>query len=91
MRVQPLGLEDPWSRKRQPIPVFLPRKSHRQRSLAGYSPWGHEESDTTELEHDRGCVETLILTKKADFLSPCGGFLPSQVVNHAFSSLTDFS
>ena len=28
----------PWRRKWQPIPVFLPRKSHGQRSLAGYSP-----------------------------------------------------
>ena len=29
----------PWRRKRQPIPVFWPGESHRQRSLAGYSPW----------------------------------------------------
>ena len=28
--------------------VFLPRESHGQRSLAGYSPWGCKESDTTE-------------------------------------------
>ena len=33
-----------WSRKRQPIPVFLPGKFHGQRSLAGYSPGGHRES-----------------------------------------------
>ena len=31
-----------------PIPIFLPRESHGQRSLAGYSPWGHKQSDTTE-------------------------------------------
>ena len=31
----------------QPIPVLLPRKSHGQRSLVGYSPWGHIESDTS--------------------------------------------
>ena len=31
-----------------PLPVFLPGESHRQRSLAGYSPWGHKESGTTE-------------------------------------------
>ena len=31
-----------------PIPVFLPGKSHGQRSLAGYSPWGHKKSDMTE-------------------------------------------
>ena len=29
-------------------PVFLPGKSHEQKSLADYSPWGHKESDTTE-------------------------------------------
>ena len=32
----------------QPTPVFLPRESHGQRSLAGYSPWGCKESDTAE-------------------------------------------
>ena len=32
----------------QPIPVFLPERFHGQRSLAGYSPWGCKESDTTE-------------------------------------------
>ena len=35
----------PWRRKWEPIPVFLPGKSHGQRSLEGYSPWGHTESD----------------------------------------------
>ena len=38
----------PWRREWQPTPVFLPGESHGQRSLVGYSPWGHEESDTTE-------------------------------------------
>ena len=38
----------PWSRKWQPTPVFLPGEFHGHRSLAGYSPWGHKESDTTE-------------------------------------------
>ena len=32
-----------------PTPVLLPGKSHGQRSLVGSSPWGHSESDTTEL------------------------------------------
>ena len=31
----------PWRRRWQPTPVVLPGKSHGQRSLAGYSPWGH--------------------------------------------------
>jgi len=45
---------DPWvrkipcRRKWQPTPVLLPGKSHGQRSLAGYIPWGRAESDTTE-------------------------------------------
>jgi len=41
----------PWRRKWQPTPVLLPGKSHGQRSLLGYSPWGHKESDTTEWLH----------------------------------------
>ena len=35
-------------RKWQPTTVLLPGESHGQRSLGGYSPWGHKESDTTE-------------------------------------------
>ena len=38
----------PWRRAWQPTQVFLPGESHGQRSLAGYSPWGHKESETTE-------------------------------------------
>ena len=38
----------PCNRKWQPTPVFLPGKFHGQRSLAGYSPWGHKELDMTE-------------------------------------------
>ena len=38
-----------WRRKWQPTPVVLPGESHGQMSLAGYSPWGHKESDMTEL------------------------------------------
>ena len=32
----------------EPTPVFLPGEFHGQRRLAGYSPWGLKESDTTE-------------------------------------------
>ena len=38
-------------RQWQPTPVLLPGKSHGRRSLVGCSPWGHEESDTTERLH----------------------------------------
>ena len=38
----------PWRREWQPTSVFLPGKSHGQRSLVGYSPLGHKELDTTQ-------------------------------------------
>ena len=38
----------PWWKAGQPTPVFLPGKSHGQRSLDGYSPGGFEKLDTTE-------------------------------------------
>ena len=37
-----------WRRKWQPTPVFLPRESHGQRSLAGYNQWGCKELDMNE-------------------------------------------
>ena len=37
-----------WRREWPPTPVFWPGESHGQRSLVGYSPWGHKEPDTTE-------------------------------------------
>ena len=47
-QVQSLVRKIPWNRKWQPTPVFLPGESHGQKSLAGHSPWGHKEWDTTE-------------------------------------------
>ena len=38
----------PWRRAGQSTPVFLPGESHGQRSLVGYRPQCHQESDTTE-------------------------------------------
>ena len=46
--VRSLGWEDPLEEGRQRTSLFLPGESHRQRSLAGCSPWGLKESDTTE-------------------------------------------
>ena len=40
-----------WRRQWHPTSVLLPGKSHGRRSLVGCSPWGHEESDTTERLH----------------------------------------
>ena len=41
-RFNPWIRKIPWRRKWQPAPIFLPGKSHGQRSLMGYSPWGHK-------------------------------------------------
>ena len=41
----------PWRRQWHPTPVLLPGKSHGRRSLVGCSPWGREQSDTTERLH----------------------------------------
>ena len=47
-RVRSLGLEDPLEKERATHSSTLAGKSHGQRSLVVYSPWGHKESDTTE-------------------------------------------
>ena len=46
----------PWRRKWQLTPVFLLGKSYGQRSLAGHSPQGHKESDTTKVLSARACA-----------------------------------
>ena len=48
MWVQSPGQENPLEKGRQLTPAFLPGEFHGQRSLVGYSPWGHKESDTIE-------------------------------------------
>ena len=48
-RFSPWVGKTPWRRRWQPTPVFSPGKFHGQRSLAGYSPQGHKEWDTTEM------------------------------------------
>ena len=51
LRFDPWFGKIPWRREWQPTPEFLPGKSHGQRSLVGYNPWGHKELDTTEHAH----------------------------------------
>ena len=76
----------PWRREWQAIPVFLPGELHEERSVAGYSPWGCKESDTTERlthTHTVGAREThcqlslspsheAVLTHSAHILEPLG-------------------
>ena len=47
-QVRFLGQEDLLETGIEPTPIFLPGESPGQRSLAGYSPWGHKDLDMTE-------------------------------------------
>ena len=59
-----LDWEDLLEKGWQPTPVFLPGESHGQRSLGGYGPWDHQESDTTKglstAQHQNSCLGTLM-------------------------------
>ena len=48
----------PWRRKWQPLPIFLPGKIRGQRSLTGYSPKGHKESDRAECARTHAHTHT---------------------------------
>ena len=70
MRVQSLGYKDPLEKEMATHSSILPRKSHGQRSLVGYSPWGCKELDTTENKHTQ--VNELIQSSQPfeiDFIS----------------------
>ena len=45
----------------KPTSVFLPGKFHEQRSLVGYSPWGHKELDTTQHEDRQVRIRKFLL------------------------------
>ena len=71
-RLGPWVQKIPWRRAWQPTPVFLPGESHGQRSLTGYSPSRHKESDTVEVTESalttmRGRSSTAKNKKKSIF------------------------
>ena len=53
----------PRKRAQQPAPVFLPGEPHGQRSLAGYSPQCHKESDMTEAMWHAGTCVTIVTSR----------------------------
>ena len=53
MQFRSLGREDPLEKEMATHSNILAWKSHGQRSLAGYSPWGRKESDTTEQQNNK--------------------------------------
>ena len=63
--VQSLGHKDPLEKEMATHSSILPRKSHGQRSLLSYSPWGRKELDTTENRHTQ--VNALIQSSQQPF------------------------
>ena len=61
----------PSRRAWQRIAVFLPGQSHGQRSLAGYSPSGCRELDTTEVSEDRHAHLIFFILSSVDWLWRC--------------------
>ena len=51
MQVWSPAQEDPLEKEMATTPVLLPGKFHGQRSLVGYSQWGHKELGTTKHTH----------------------------------------
>ena len=77
-QVRSLGWEEPWRRAWQPTSVTLPRESHGQRSLAGCSPWGDKELDTTEATS----LSPFTLTHWKRKWQPAPLFLPGESRGH---------
>ena len=58
-----------WSRKWQPAPLFLPGKLHGQKTLVGYSPWGHKEADMIKQLNTQTKLVYLVRTAKSGLMS----------------------
>ena len=55
-----------WRKKWQHTPVLLPGESHGQRSLAGHSPWGRRELDTTEVTKQASIGTSILFDSVSD-------------------------
>ena len=92
-RVQSLGREDLLVKEMATHSGILPGKSHERRSLVGYNPWGHEESDTAEqLSFPFLCTPLFHLHQEAlEYLFPfclnCGVGCISKVIDISPSHL----
>ena len=82
MQLQSLGQEDPL--EEDPATHFLPEESQGQRSLVGYSPQGHKESDTAETTEYPHKLRSLPLPW-AELSSREGHMLRVKISNHHYS------
>ena len=80
--VRPSVGKIPWRRKWQPTPVFLPGAFHGQRSLAGCSPWGRQESEAARF---LACSFTVLgLYCLFCRVKACGSLVPGMPVSAVF-------
>ena len=85
-RVRSLGQKDPLRKKWLSIPVFLPAEFHGQRSLVGYSPRGHKESDMTEqLTYTQVAQVRPLVRDRAKVLTELGPYFYSSIRDSVFS------
>ena len=65
-----------WRRKWQPTPVFLPGESQGRGSLVGCRPWGHTESDMTEVtqQQQQQSTGSVAVTHRLNSSTVCGIF-----------------
>ena len=68
-QVQSLGPEDPLEKETEPTPVFLPRRSHGQKSLEGYSLLSQKELDMTKITTKNTCISLWGAPSGAAYLS----------------------
>ena len=78
----------PWRREWQPTPVLLPGKSHGQRSLVGYSPWGRKELDTMSDFHFTHLFLLLLHQLHLRSLGIRSQRLGAPVLSHSCNSLS---
>ena len=79
-KFDPWVRKNPWRRKWQPTPVFLPGKSHRESSLEGYSPWGRKR-----VRHDLITDQQQIMLSA--FISGYKPMLAGEVRMHMFGGI----
>ena len=70
--VQSLGQENPLEKEVQPTPVFLPGKSHGQKSLVGYTLWSHKESVRHDVKPQHTHTNAYLMLKGNAFLLRSG-------------------
>ena len=69
---QSLCQEEPWGRKWQLASAFLPGKFHGERSLVGYSPWGHKRATKQQQQKSKFTGFALSATESSQWVSHFG-------------------